>query len=193
MSDILLDFFKAMAHESRLRIVGLLAHEERCVQDLAAALDLKEPTVSHHLAILKAQGLVTVRAEGTTRWHALDLGALERLSRRVLEPEALAAVRPAARDSDARVLAGFLDAAGRLKVIPAARRKRTVVLRWLVRAFEPGRRYTEAEVNALIQDRHPDSATLRRELVGHAMLAREAGIYWRLPESGWREGGPALS
>src|SRR5579859_1833786 len=148
MPEVLLEFFKAMAHESRLRIVGLLAHGERCVQDLAAALDLKEPTVSHHLAILKAQGLVTVRAEGTTRWHALDLGALERLSRRVLEPDALAAPERAPRNSDARILAGFLDAAGRLKVIPAARRKRTIVLRWLARAFEEGRRYTEAEVNA---------------------------------------------
>jgi hypothetical protein len=191
MSEVLLDFFKAMAHESRLRIVGLLAQGERSVQDLAAALGLKEPTVSHHLAILKAQGLVTVRAEGTTRWHALDLGALERLSRRVLEPDALAAPPAPRRDSDERVLAGFLDAAGRLKVIPAARRKRTVVLRWLARAFEPGRRYSEAEVNALIQHRHPDSATLRRELVGHDMLARESGIYWRLPESRWLEGGPS--
>ncbi len=189
MTEVLLEFFKAMAHESRLRIVGLLAHGERSVQDLAAALDLKEPTVSHHLAILKAQGLVTVRAEGTTRWHALDLGALERLSRRVLEPEALAG--PTAAEGDERVLRGFVDAGGRLKVIPAARRKRTVVLRWLARAFEPDRRYSESEVNALIQQRHPDSATLRRELVGHDMLAREAGVYWRLPESRWLEGGPA--
>ena len=191
MTTILLDFFKAMSHESRLRIVGLLAQGERSVQDLAEALELKEPTVSHHLAILKAQGLVTARAEGTTRWHALDLGALERLSRLVLQPDALALEPRPPRDSDERVLAGFLDDAGRLKVIPAARRKRTVILRWLARQFEPDRRYTEAEVNALIQERHPDSATLRRELIGHAMLARESGMYWRLPEEGWQEGGPA--
>ena len=192
MTDTLLAFFKAMAHESRLRIVGLLSQGERSVQDLAEALDLKEPTVSHHLALLKAQGLVTVRAEGTTRWHALDLGALERLSRRVLEPDALGRGASAETlDGDARILRAFLDADGRLKVIPAARRKRTVVLRWLARAFEPERRYGEAEVNALLQQRHWDSATLRRELVGHAMLAREAGVYWRLPESGWLEGGPA--
>lgn len=191
MPDVLLEFFKAMAHESRLRIVGLLANGERSVQDLAAELDLKEPTVSHHLAILKAQGLVTVRAEGTTRWHALDLGALERLSRRVLEPDALTAAPAAPRGSDAKVLAGFVGADGRLKVIPAARRKRTVVLRWLAGEFEPDRRYSEAEVNAILQARHPDSATLRRELVGHDMLAREAGVYWRLPQSRWLEGGPA--
>jgi hypothetical protein len=89
------------------------------------------------------------------------------------------------------VLRGFVDADGRLHTIPASRRKRGVVLRWLMTGFEPDRRYPEAEVNAIIQARHWDSATLRRELIGHRMLARENGIYWRLPEAGWNEGGAA--
>ncbi|HEX3408506.1 MAG TPA: metalloregulator ArsR/SmtB family transcription factor, partial [Caulobacteraceae bacterium] len=63
----LLAFFKAMANESRLRIVGLLAERERSVQELAVLLELKEPTVSHHLAALKACGLVSARAEGVVR------------------------------------------------------------------------------------------------------------------------------
>ena len=188
MSETLLAFFKALADESRLRIVGLLAQDERSVQELATLLDLKEPTVSHHLAVLKSQGLVTVRAEGTTRWHRLDVGALEGLSRRVLEPTAEAAE---AETWDAKVLRSFVDAEGRLTLIPASRRKRGVVLRWLMRDFEPGRRYPEAEVNAVLQAKHWDSATLRRELVGHRMLARESGVYWRLPETGWSEGGAA--
>jgi len=191
MTETLIEFFKALAHESRLRIVGLLAQGERSVQELAALLDLKEPTVSHHLAILKAQELVTVRAEGTTRWHALDVSALEALSRRVLEPEGLAPAPAKAASWDEKVLEGFVDGEGRLTVIPASRRKRGVVLRWLMSPFEEGRRYAEAEVNAIIQARHPDSATLRRELIGHRMLAREAGVYWRLPEAGWNAGGAA--
>src|SRR5271165_6289126 len=106
MTETLLEFFKALAHESRLAIVGLLARGEHSVQELAEVLALKEPTVSHHLAILKAQGLVTVRAQGTTRWHALDTGALERLTRRVLEPEGgIAAAAPAS--TEARVLQAF--------------------------------------------------------------------------------------
>ena len=55
--DTLLAFFKAMANESRLRIVGLIAERERSVQELADLLGLKEPTVSHHLSALKALGL----------------------------------------------------------------------------------------------------------------------------------------
>jgi DNA-binding transcriptional ArsR family regulator len=188
MSEPLLDFFKAMADESRLRIVGLLSERERSVQELAHALDLKEPTVSHHLAILKAQNLVTARAEGTTRWHALDKDALERLARRILKPMGQA---KQAQTFDARVLNSFIAEDGSLKLIPASRKKRTIVLRWLMRDFQVGRRYREAEVNEAIQTHHWDSATLRRELVGHHMLARKDRVYWRLPESEWQDGGRA--
>jgi DNA-binding transcriptional ArsR family regulator len=191
MTETLLAFFKALADESRLKIVGLLAQSERSVQELATLLDLKEPTVSHHLAILKAQGLVSARAEGTTRWHKLDVGVLEALSRRVLEAPAVAEAAAEPETWDAKVLRGFVDAEGRLAGIPASRRKRGVVLRWLMTLFEPDRRYPETEVNAIIQTRHQDSATLRRELIGHRMLARENGVYWRLPEEGWIEGGAA--
>ncbi len=194
MTETLLEFFKAMADKSRLAILGLLAGGERSVQELAAALDLKEPTVSHHLAVLKRQGIVTARAQGTTRWHALDREALERLARRVLQPAALkpAAAPAAALDAaDAKVLAGFVAADGTLKQIPASRKKRGAVLRWLMADFAEGRRYPEAEVNAKIQAHHWDSATLRRELIGHKMLARKDRIYWRLPEQDWRRGGEA--
>ena len=86
MTETLLAFFKAMADESCLRIIGLLAQGERSVQQLAQALELREPTVSHHLAVLKAQGLVTVRGRrrgrrcGTAE-HALDRAALGGLLR----------------------------------------------------------------------------------------------------------------
>ena len=192
MTDTLLAFFKALADESRLKIVGLLARREHTVQDLAEALSLKEPTVSHHLRVLKDQGLVTARAEGNLRWHALDVTALEHLSRRVLEARAPADDEDRARPmGDDRVLKAFVDTEGKLTLIPAARKKRGAVLRWLMNDFAEDRRYAEAEVNAIIQARHWDCATLRREMIGHRMLARESGVYWRLPREGWREGGEA--
>ena len=178
----LLAFYKAMANESRLRIVGLLAERERSVQELAALLELKEPTVSHHLAALKALGLVSARAEGVTRWHALRLETLTRLNRGLLDQKGAVSVgREAARGQtwEAKVIAGYLDEAGRLTAIPASRRKRLILLGWLAEAFEPGRRYREAEVNEILQRRHWDCATLRRELVGAGLMAREGGVYWR--------------
>ena len=186
----LLAFFKAMANESRLRIVGLLAERERSVQELAELLGLKEPTVSHHLASLKALGLVSARAEGVTHWHALKLETLTALNRGLLDQSGAVSMSREVRDHhggwEAKVLASFLDPRGQLTTIPASRRKRQIVLRWLAEQFDERRRYREAEVNELIQRRHWDCATLRRELIGYGMMAREAGIYWRCPEAEWR-------
>jgi hypothetical protein len=78
-----------------------------------------------------------------------------------------------------------LEPDGRLRQIPATRKKRHTVLAWLATHFDYDRRYREPEVNQILQTRHWDSATLRRELVGYRMLARERGIYWRLPEEQW--------
>ena len=80
---------------------------------------------------------------------------------------------------DVRVLANFVGAGGRLLGIPAQRKKRLAVLRWLVEDFQPGRRYPEAEVNRIIGRRHPDFATLRRYLVDEELMQRRRGIYWR--------------
>ncbi|MFC7573598.1 DUF2087 domain-containing protein [Klenkia terrae] len=68
---------------------------------------------------------------------------------------------------------------GRLTSIPAHRGKRLVVLDHLVRVFEPGVRYPEREVNALLAVWHPDTAALRRYLVDEGLLSRDAGVYWR--------------
>lgn len=84
-----------------------------------------------------------------------------------------------AGEYDARVLVNFVDAAGRLDGVPAQRKKRLAVLRWLVEDFQPGRRYTEAEVNETISRRHPDFATLRRHLVDEELMQRQRSIYWR--------------
>ncbi|MGN6562514.1 MAG: DUF2087 domain-containing protein, partial [Thermomicrobiales bacterium] len=81
-------------------------------------------------------------------------------------------------DWEQKVLRDFFEG-DRLKEIPANRRKRAVILAWLANHFTTGRRYPEAEVNEIIKRYHPDSATLRRELIGHQLLARERGVYWR--------------
>ena len=81
-----------------------------------------------------------------------------------------------------RLIQNYLESDGRLRLIPASRKKRYPVLAWLAVHFDLDRRCREAEVNQILQTQYWDSATLRRELVGYKMQARDKGIYWRLPE-----------
>src|SRR5579859_4056290 len=80
-------FFRSLADENRLRILGIVAGRECSVEELAAMLEIKPPTVSHHLAHLKELGLVQMRAEGTTHLYRLDLENLRVMCRETLAPE----------------------------------------------------------------------------------------------------------
>ena len=84
-----------------------------------------------------------------------------------------------AYDYDARVRENFVDAGDHLVSIPVQRSKRMAILRWLVEDFQPGRQYTEAEVNQIISRHHPDFAALRRYMVDEELMQRRRGIYWR--------------
>ena len=176
----LLNFFKVMADESRLRMIGLLSHQEYSVDELAALLKIKAPTISHHLARLKEMDLVEMRVEGNSHVYALKTSTLTALSRSLLTRERMATL---VDDLDPgewerKVLRDFLEGE-RLKEIPASRKKREVILRWLATHFLPNTRYPEREVNRILGQHHPDFATLRRELIGHHLLLREQGVYWK--------------
>lgn len=185
--DATLAFLKALANEQRLRIVGLLMDQRRSVQELAVLIGLKEPTICHHLAVLNRVGLLKMTAEGNTHWYRLRADRILALGRAVFGQERMN-IDPGTdeRRWDKRILENFI-ADGQLKQIPASRKKRWVVLRWLADKFRMGEDYTEASVNKIIQKHHWDSATLRRELIGYRMLKRQKGLYWRQPESAWMQ------
>jgi hypothetical protein len=185
--EIMLRFCKAMADESRLKIVGLLSVAEHSVQQLASTLALKEPTVSHHLAVLKQLDLVKIRADGNFRWYRLNEEVLGKISRAAFSRENIArlAVSAEARNPERKILNNFVDGE-RLLEIPVSYKKRLVILKWLIGFFEPGVSYAESQVNAILKRHHHDCATLRREMIGCGMLTRDKGIYRRGPESGWR-------
>lgn len=178
-----LSFFKALSDESRLKIVGVLASQERSVEELASLLELRAPTVSHHLARLKDVGLVTMRTEGTTHIYALNIKELRSLSKQVLAMDTIVTIADSvAPDTwEFKILSDFFEGQ-RLKEIPASRKKREVILKWLCDRFEHDRQYKEKEVNEIIARHHHDFATLRRELICAKLLKRENNIYWRIDE-----------
>jgi DNA-binding transcriptional ArsR family regulator len=65
------DFLKALAHESRLMILCILAEGEKSVGELEDILDLRQPTVSQQLARLRADGLVSTRRDGKAIYYNL--------------------------------------------------------------------------------------------------------------------------
>lgn len=63
--------FFGLADQTRLMILELLADEELCSCEIMAALDLTEPTTSHHLSILERSGLVASRRDGKWVFYQL--------------------------------------------------------------------------------------------------------------------------
>lgn len=63
--------FFGLADETRLMILELLADEELCSCEIMAALDLTEPTTSHHLGILERSGLIASRRDGKWVFYQL--------------------------------------------------------------------------------------------------------------------------
>ena len=62
---------KALANRHRLLIMCQLAEKERSVGELAEFLDIRDSTVSQHLALLRKDGLVSARRDGQTIWYSV--------------------------------------------------------------------------------------------------------------------------
>ena len=184
MSEELVTFFKALADANRLKIVGLLAEKAYSVEELAALLKLKPPTISHHLAKLVEAGLVKSRAESYYSMYQLDQSVLESKARSMFSQQELSTVA-AEVDADAydhKVIKDYSRRDGSLKTLPSQRKKLEAILRYVVKAFDMEKRYSEKQVNEILARYHADTATLRRELVGFGLMQREGGggEYWRV-------------
>lgn len=169
--------------------MGLLAQQEYTVEQLAVLLGLGPSTVSHHLTCLAKAGLVSARAESYYNYYRLEKDALAAIASRVLSDEALAEAANSSKSQEnwsgadryaQKVLNNYLLPDGRIKTIPAQRKKLEVILRHLVQAFEPDKRYSEKMVNQILGRFHADTASLRREMIGFHLMEREKGEYWRV-------------
>lgn len=172
--------FKALGHPARLLIVNLIATKPRHGEELAAILRLQPATISHHLAQLTAVGLLQAQKDQYYQVYSLLGEVLERPLRDLVslpQPDLTAKVEEDAYKQ--KVLKTFFKR-GRLTQIPAQLKKQQVVIERLAQEFEPGRRYTEQEVNHILLGFHEDVASLRRYLIENKLMQRERGIYWRL-------------
>jgi hypothetical protein len=168
-----------------VRLVGLLADDDRRAVVAALVLgastvnDIRGETGLDTRAVVTAlhrlvEGDLVVASDGG---HHQLLGEAFRLAARAAAPQRPPPDTDAPPDA-ARVLKAFVHD-DRLTSIPASRSKRLVVLDLIAQDFEPGERYGEPRVNAMLGRWHDDHAALRRHLVDEAFLTREGGVYWR--------------
>lgn len=196
---VLLYFFKALADENRLRIIGLLGQQERSVGELAKLLGVTEPTVSHHLSKLHNAGILNLRQAGNQRFYRVNR---ERFEQTLQNAAALPEMRfdyaslpeHVSDDSWIDALDDFDDDQkkvlrdythnGRIRQLPRKQIKLIVILDWLSTKFDPERQYSEKEVNQVIRQYHEDFAGIRRDLVDLGYLRRErgGGRYWVAPQ-----------
>jgi predicted transcriptional regulator len=171
---------RALADQTRIRILGLLSERPMYGQELAKVLDVKPPTVSHHITPLVMAGLVRVRRENNYHYYELDSEGIQHLAESAQHIARLLFASnplPPRSDERARVVATFIKN-GRLVSIPSQYKKRRYVMEELARSFDWGRLYDEKEINAILKVFHEDYASLRRELIDQRIMMRENGRYW---------------
>jgi ArsR family transcriptional regulator len=99
-NEALLQRFQAVAEETRLRVVQLLADGERCVCELQADLDAAQSRLSFHLKKLKEAGVVSDRRDGRWVYYSLVPDALEEMRSFLGEVKPREAWLPAVRSGE---------------------------------------------------------------------------------------------
>lgn len=173
--------FKCLSDKSRLQILKSLAIEDMYVERLAERLGITAPTVSFHLKKLADAGAVSSYKSQYYMMYSLKKEIFETSILDILREESNETAAQAQRDAEYRqkVINAFFEY-GKLKSIPAQRKKERIILEEIARSFEFDRIYSEREVNIIIADYYDDFCTIRRDMVSEKLLDRNANGYWRV-------------
>ena len=165
---------RLLAKPDRRRVAAALILSPATTAELVAATGLDVRAVTDAVSRLVAGGLVEQGHDGQ---YVLLEAAFEQAARYDAPPPA-----PSEHADEPMEVARVLDQAfseGRLVHLPTKRSKRLIVLDHLAQRFEPGRHYSERQVNAMLAAVDDDVAALRRYLVDERFLDRAGGEYWR--------------
>jgi len=170
------ELLRLLADPERLAIAGALAVGPRTRAELVEQLGIPDQRVRRHLAKLTAADVATV--DDDRRTYRLHAETLRDAAKEASPPRDPGLPLGAVDDEEEAVLRSYFRS-GKLKEIPAKHGKRAIVLTRLSLEFDVGVRYSEREVNEILERFHPDFASLRRYLVDDGFLSREHGEYWR--------------
>ena len=162
--------FKCVADKSRLQILRSLLSEDMYVERLAQRLELTPATISFHMKKLEDAGAV--------RSYKDQYYTMYSINREIFRGSVLELIRAASdgeneqarRDEEYRrkVIDSFFEY-GKLKAIPAQRKKERICLEEMVKSFETGRVYEESEVNEILLRFHEDYCTIRRDMISEKL------------------------
>lgn len=188
--DKIVNYHKALADPTRLRILLLLSNGEMHGQALAEKLNLSQPTVTHHASKLREAALIKERRDKNTVYFKLNPEFIKEGAEASLQfvfskgANFVDNESPDQRLKDT-VLRNFFSKEGRLRQIPAQYKKKLIALQFMVEKLEPGVVYTEKEINEFIKNYHEDFATIRREFIMHQFMYRENDKYELNPREIW--------
>ncbi|URN95200.1 MAG: metalloregulator ArsR/SmtB family transcription factor [Candidatus Pristimantibacillus lignocellulolyticus] len=191
--DKLVRYHKALADETRIKMLILLADGELNGQILAEKLFVTPATITHHAKKLREASLINERRDKNTIYFSLNdyfiknsANATERFiyrnDRARGDDEMLKDENKRLKESTIR---NFFTTDQKLKSIPVQLKKKLIVLEHLVSQLEIGRMYSEKEINTFIKGFHEDFATIRREFIMHQFMYRKNDVYELNPQELW--------
>ena len=175
--------FKCLADKSRLQILKSLVQEDMYVERLAERLGLTPATISFHLKKLEAaQAVYAYKDQYYTMYSIRQEVFMTRIID-IIQEESEVIDEQEQREKEYRekVITSFFEY-GKLKSIPAQRKKKRICLEEMAKSFEVGRTYDEKEVNEIILKYFDDYCTLRRDMISEKILHREGTTYKLLSE-----------
>ncbi|KGP70850.1 metalloregulator ArsR/SmtB family transcription factor [Pontibacillus yanchengensis] len=186
--DKVVQFHKVLGDPTRIKIVTLLKHGPLHGQAIANKLGLRPSTITHHVAKLRDTGLIFQRRDRNTIYFYLDEKKLEQNAKAILamgEETRMKQEMQVNEKEKLSIIKNFFAKDGTLKQIPSQRKKKLVVLAYLIRQIEPGRIYEEKEINEVILPFHEDYATIRREWIMNHFMYRSNNQYELNPKEMW--------
>ena len=192
--DKLVNYHKALADPTRLRILYLLRDGPLHGQALAGKLGVTPATITHHMTQLRKTGIIREIRDKNTIYFDIDKYILKQNAEAVLSEffeqkfnqETIKETALMETEKlEQTVLKNFITTNGMIKQLPAQRKRRLIVFEYLVHDLKPGQSYTEKEINAYIQRFHENFCTIRRELIVHQYMYRKDGIYELNPKAMW--------
>ncbi|MCR4621986.1 MAG: metalloregulator ArsR/SmtB family transcription factor [Clostridiales bacterium] len=172
-----LTLFKAIADDTRLKILRTLNEKEMYVELLAQRLQLSPPTVSFHLKKLYSAGLIDSKKEQYYTVYSLRRQVFDKSIKELLFDSSGSDAEELREEMYRRKVIDTFMPGGYCERLPAQLKKRLIIYRLIFDRFEPGASYTEKQVNNIISALHGDYCTVRRDMVDMGWFTRKNGVY----------------